>query len=108
MRSGWPLNPAATRVGPAPRGSVVLRPLLLARSVVVGLLADNVEARVEVDLDHAPVVELHLHAVRGSVIPDLGLDDGATTGVGQSGLGGPLEVRAGQRLVVVPTGGHGD
>ena len=79
---------------------VVARAFVVAGPVVVGLAADDLEVGVEVDLDLAAVVQLDLDAVGGAVVSGLRLDDRAAAGVRECGVGGLLQVGAGQGLLV--------
>src|SRR4029450_13055832 len=53
--------------------------------VLVGLLVDDLEAAVEVDLDLAAVVEADLDPVGGAVVAGLGLQHSPAAGGGQGG-----------------------
>src|SRR5918992_3288396 len=101
MRSGWQTGRLATRLAQRSDGSVVARAVLVVRAVIVGFVPDDVEVRVEADLDHASVVAADLDAVGRPVVADLGLDDGAAPGVLQRSRCGSLEIGAGQGPIVV-------
>jgi hypothetical protein len=82
---------------------------LVVRSVVVGLVAEHLEVRVETDLDHSPVVQTHLDPVRGAVVARLGLRHGSAAGELQRRRAGPVQRRAREGPVRVPrSGGDGD
>ena len=61
------------------------------------------EALVEPDLDHGSIVEADLHAVGRASVADLRLDDRAAARVRECRRGGLVQVRPGERPVVVST-----
>jgi hypothetical protein len=67
------------------RNSVVV--LAVVGTVVVGLMTDDVEVLVEIDLSLAAIIEADLDAVGGTVVAAFGLDDGATAGLLQGSSG---------------------
>src|SRR4029450_1755535 len=78
-------------------------------SVVIGLVAEHLEVRVETNLDHPPVVQANLDPVRGPVVARLGLRDGSAAGELQRGRAGPVQRRAREGPIPVPrAGGDGD
>ena len=87
-------------------------PRVSRRPLVVGAVAlgaDDLEVLVELDVDLGAVVEGHLDLVLALLVVDLGLGDGAATGLRERGLLGLLELRGGDRTVlcVVVAAGQG-
>src|SRR5688572_22153926 len=81
----------------APRAAGSVGVPVVALSVLVR--ADDGEVRVQLDLDLAAVVEVHLDLVAVLLVLDLAVDDLAAAGLGERGLAGPLQIRAADRDV---------
>ena len=78
--------------------------VVLVRAVALG--AQDIEVAVKVHVDLAAVRAGDLNLVVAFFVADLGLGDLAAADVGEGGLAGPLQRRAGDRLlggVVVAT-----
>ena len=77
---------------------VLVLAFVVIGTIVVSLLADNVEVLVEVDLHLTAIVEADLDAVGGAIVAGFGLGDGAAAGLLEGSVDCPIEGRAGQRL----------
>ena len=74
---------------------------LPAGSVPVRLGIGHVEPFVQVDLDDPAVIQPDLHAVGGSVVPDLAVDHDPAARVLQGGLSRLLQIGTGEGTIVV-------
>ena len=86
--------------------SVAVR-LRVCGAIVIVRLPDDLEVRIEADLDHVSVGEADLHPVHGAVVAGLGVDDGPATRVLERSRRGLVQSRASERLIVATPRGDG-
>src|SRR5215212_4678616 len=104
------LRPATNSSGSAGGLSVVVGPVLVVGSVLVGFLADDVVVAIEMDLDLAAVVAGDLDLEGSGAIPVISLDlgDGSATDRRNRGALRLLGVRTRDLLLGVAAVGVGD